>query len=248
MRYALLFLAAGAFAGGLFDAPYRGCIQDRSGVRFVYGLRSSFVVSDAVMNGATASACAADRVVVKMGDLMAISGRDGGVLSAHEAPSGPALFAFGDNGDRVIAYFPEHGAVLQWDGAKDEWSSFTLNLEGTVLAIAAANDELLLLHRRFDRLWLTRTRAEVLLAAEPVAGTAAAALLWSDGSMLLAGGSTLRLRKANGEEQDYEVTGEVSSLAHMGDGWVHVEAAGGRIAMERTPGGLRQYFLAGGAQ
>ena len=236
--------AGGAFAAGLLEAPYRGCILDGSGVRFVHGLRGSFAATESTLDGALSAACSDRYTVVKTQASMLVLDRGGNVVSSEQTPGGPALIAFNDRDEPAFAYLPEAREFRRW--ASERWSTIETPVNGDVLAIAAAGDTLVILRRRDERLWLTRTRDGAITADEPIHGSATAAMILPDGSVLLASGATLRLRTPEGVEREFEMPSAIRSMTLMSAGWIAVETESMRLAVERTADGLRHYLLSGG--
>src|SRR5688500_1361084 len=240
------FFAGGAFAAGLLEAPYRGCIVEGSSVRFVHGLRGSFAAIESALDGALSAACSVRYTVVKTIGSILMLDRAGHVVSSEEAPAGPALIAFDDRDEPAFAYLVEAREFRRWES--NRWTLMEPTIRGDVLAIAAAGDTLVVLHRQDAELWLTRTRDGAITANELVHGSATDAIILRDASLLLASGSTLRLRTPARVEREFEMPAAIRSMTRMSTGWIAVETDSGRVAVERTADGLRYYLLAGGTR
>ena len=241
-----VFFVGGVFAAGLLEAPYRGCIVEGSGVRFVHGLRGSFAATKSMMHGALSAACTDRYTVVKTMDSILVLDRAGNVVSSEETPGGGALIAFDDRDEPAFAYFVEAREFRRWES--NGWTLMEPTITGDVLAIAAAGDKLVVLQRQDAELWLTRTWDGALTANELVHGSATTAIILRDASLLLAFGSTLRLRTPASIEREFQMPAAIHSISHMSTGWIAVETESGRVAVERTADGLRYYLLAGRAK
>jgi hypothetical protein len=247
MKYLMLSLVAGPLlAAGWLETPRQGCVHDPgSGVRMVYGLRSNFVLGAPEWSGAVAAACSQRWLVVKTETaLMAVDER-GVILSAVEASGGGAVLGFGER-EAAYAFLAESRRLWRWSGG--EWEPVAFREHGEVLAVSGTSDSVAALVRRDGGVWLVKTRDGAVVHEELVSAEVTAALLWTDGAMLLAEGATLRMRDPRGLERLHEVPGPVQSVAAMGQAWVRVELNGLRLALERGADGERIHVLPGGAR
>jgi hypothetical protein len=165
------------------------------------------------------------------------------MLASRAAAGSAAVLGFGD---RAVYVHVPGGETLTWrDG---EWRILPLQVDGEVIALTGNEDSLALLVRRDDGVWLLHWRDGASLHSEPIAERASAAQIWTGGALLLADGATLRYRDASGIERTHDMGSEVRSLSAISDGWVQVELAGRRMALELAADGERFFVLPGGAR
>jgi hypothetical protein len=244
MKYMLVCIAALALAGDRIEAPYRGCVLAPSGeVRQVYGVRSSFISTEAVLHGAMSITCSGLRVVAKTRDALVILDRNGDLVHSQEVGEGPAWIALNGSGEPAWAWLSEKKVALSWTG--DAWTTSPVLFDGEVLGIAVRGEEWIAVQRRSDRLWLTRITRAGVSGDEPLVDRADYALPFPDGSVWLGRGTQLRLLAAGGDERVFVMPSPITSLTSINDGWIAVETESGTVAIEKTNHGVRQYRVAG---
>ena len=232
---ALLLGVALACAQPAIDPPVVGYFRNaRSLARPVHGVAGSFVLGpplDFTVLAATSSGLA---TVVKTPDrLLQIDGR--GRIVRRWAAEGTALLAFSEDGSSALAWLPATSQLLLWSEAPPPrrgtrlLSIDPLQIAGAVVSTGfLAGRRPAFLIQRDAGMWLAQlSPSGAFEREEPLAGVASPALLLPAGGILYGAGRELVLMAANGSERRLAVGGAVSSLAAMGDGWIHVALAGG---------------------
>jgi hypothetical protein len=172
------------------------------------------------------------------GEILAIAGRDDQQPGLPSPPwAGAAASMIGLNGDIPFDGEQPRLPLLPWR----KWHPLTTGLNGDI----PFNGEHLLLVRRDDGVWLVRFRNSEFANQEWIAGEARSAVLWSDGTMLLAGETTVTVRGPDGVDRVHDLGAAIRSIGALSDGWAHIELENRRLALELAPGGDRFYVLPG---
>jgi hypothetical protein len=220
----LLWLTACALAQGTLESARLGTMLDSAGAaRFVHGIAGSVTLSDPALNDVVAFGCARDRCLYKTADRIT----DGHQSSA--APAGGAIIASN------FVYFVDAQQFALWrDGAL---SPIALELNETVIALRRATAGVLdIAVRRDSGVTVLRVRladgASETIAQYPDA--TGPALLLPD-AILFADSATVILRRADGTEQRYALSGAQAFFA-ANDELVQIRTAEANFALRVTPG------------
>lgn len=239
---ALFFsLALPACAQQGLTAPTAGFIVDHSGaLRTVTGITQSFLVGDALRTGVLSAACTRSWCLAKTAtSLFATQNPDDVGTSA---PAGPALFSL--HNQSALIYLP---AVHQFAHFEDsqlqllDWS-----VEGEVLALRSTREGPQFAVRRADGVWIVALDGSI----ETSLPTGTTTVLLMEGMTLYSLPNSVVLRRADGSEVSFDLTGTIS-LSQIGENYIQVSTPGATYAL-RTDLGREQLSLlpelAGAAQ
>ncbi len=155
-----LALAAVVFAQTL-SSPQIGFIEDSGrAVRPVYGIAGNFLLGNAAPGLVVSSAASGKFLMIKTDSAIIARGRSGQIVASVNAPAGPALFSFLQDGTPGLAYLPAANELFQWTGAG--FQAVALDAVSAVISIASPDPaHAALIVQRGDGLWVLR----VLLAS-----------------------------------------------------------------------------------
>jgi hypothetical protein len=241
MRTAFIFtmLAVASWAQWQAGPPLAGCLLDeRGGLRRLWGVAGNFVVGELLAEGVVSAACPGGGAAIKLERELQLVDERGAVAGPWQAPPGPALFAYDAAGWPALVYFVQERILyrLHREGLEP-----LRPLEEETVALAWLDrDKALRAVRRAGRLELLEfvpddPASDVLVQTLPGDGPVIAL---ERGNLLIADGSRLLLRHADGSFRSYAMPDGVAGLRLMGDGWIEAELAGGsarlavRIARE----------------
>jgi len=164
-----------------------------------------------------------------------------------------ALLASSEDGSAALAWLPATSQLLLWSEAPPPRRGTRLltidplQIAGTVVSVGFRSGRRpALLIQRDAGMWLAQLSPSTgsFEREEPLAPVTSPALLLPAGGILYGAGRELVLMAANGSERRLAVGGAVSSLAAMGDGWIHVALAGGEhYALRLTNSELALYRI-----
>ncbi|MDQ2946023.1 MAG: hypothetical protein M3Y27_08795 [Acidobacteriota bacterium] len=205
--------------------PQLGWVRDaNSGLRPVTGIAANFIVGDCVTDGVISSAFSGSFGIVKTDASLSVLDRDGQTLFRMDADSGPALFAFSDDGAPAFVYLAQSQTLLKWNPDRLEPALFNLDSldlpNNPVQAIASpSQDRAAIVVKRPDGLWLVDLDLGTQTLLPGIEGPV---LLRNDGSLLYAGPQGLMLRQADRSEQPFEGSIAVATFELMSQDWVHI--------------------------
>ncbi len=249
----LLLAAALACAQPAIDPPVVGYFRDaRAVARPVYGVAGSFVLGAPLDFTVLAASSSGLATFVNTPDrLLQINER--GRIVREWVSHGTALLASSEDGSAALAWLPATSQLLLWSEAPPPRRGTRLltidplQIAGTVVSVGFRSGRRpALLIQRDAGMWLAQLSPSTgsFEREEPLAPVTSPALLLPAGGILYGAGRELVLMAANGSERRLAVGGAVSSLAAMGDGWIHVALAGGEhYALRLTNSELALYRI-----
>lgn len=215
-------LATVVLAQRVIVPPQLGWVRDaNSGLRPVTGLAANFILGDSVTDGVVSSAFSGSFGIVKTDVALSVLDRDGQTVFRRDTDTGPALFAFSDDGAPAFVYLTQSQALLKWKTDRLEPAPFNVEgLAGDVQSIASpVRDRAAIVVKRDDGLWLVDPD---LGTQSFLPGVEGPVLLRNDGSLLYAGPQGLMLRQTDRSEQPLDSSIAVATFELMGKDWVHI--------------------------
>ena len=249
-----LSIAAGlAWAQTTLTPPQAGFIQDSAdSLRPVYGIAGNFLLGDAMVAGVVSAAYSGWYGLIKTGSALVVIDGTGSITATHDAPEGPALFAFARNGEPALVYLPSANALLVWNAGSFEVAPLdpaTLGA-GVVLSIASPDPRhaAMIVQRDDDGLWDVRIQlaAGAVDAQTALPGAAPPVLMLATGDLLYTDANGVVIRKPDGSERFVAVPlRDTFTLHQMGDGWIQLRdsAAGQQFTIRITENRERFYQL-----
>ncbi len=235
------FVALLAWAQSATEAPRIGFMQDAGGsVRPVLGVTANFVLGDSIAEGVISAAFSGMFGMVKTDSTLLVMDRQGVVLSVMDAPPGPALFAFSQEGKPALVYFLGTSSLMRWqDGT-------SLNVDG-VLSIAALDSSgAAMIVQRDGGLWHVRISLDTgaVESQTLIPDATAPVLLLANGDLLFADATGIVIRKPDGTAKHIDARlPAVFSFQQLGAGWVQLlDSSGQRQLAVRTVENLEQVY------
>jgi len=219
-----------AWAQSGLTPPQIGYVRDRaSNVRPLLGISGNFWLGDAVASHVLSAASSGKASILKTTGMLHVLDALGHPIGRGWIGYGPAVFAFTPSGGPALAWLPESGHLLLWNGLRFEPARVNpADLHGTVVSLAAPGpDRASFVINRDGQLWRVdiSIRDGAILFAAALPGATAPALLFDDGSLLYTGSSALILRDSQGTERTVPFTGTPVQMAPMGRDWVLIETS-----------------------
>ena len=245
-------LLAGAFAAGPsglaqpgLTPPQIGFLRDSAHqVRPLLGISGNFWLGDAVAADVVSAASSGSASMLKTSHRLLVLNALGHPVGRAWTATGPALFAFTPAGAPALAWLPDSGELLRWNGLRFEATPVSATcLNGAVVSLAAPDSSrAAFVVARDGQLWrvdISLFDGAVLFAAN-LPGASAPALLFDDGALLYAGQSALVLRDPQGDERAIPFTGSAVEFTPMGRDWILLEnlLPPGRLALRLSTGAL----------
>lgn len=257
MRAALFFvlLTATTLAAGDLRAPHVGYVGDRDGgLRPVFGLGGNFIVGEPAAHGVRSAVFSGGFGLIHAGNELLLVNSALEVLSRAALPASGALLAVSADGRTAAAYLTETEELCRFAPPRAlELSCHPLHPEGIVQSIGIASGLFTSLAiQRGEDLWLAlvnpatgRTVRETLLP-----GVSPPVLLLAGEDLLYSRDGEIVLRRAGTAETKVPLPVQVERFDAMGDGWVHMRAAGDASswAVRIKGDGIELYRLPGGGQ
>jgi hypothetical protein len=228
-------LFAGAFAAAQsgraqsgLTPPQIGFLRDSvQNVRPLLGISGNFWLGDAVAANVVSAASSGNASMLKTKDSLCVLNALGHPVGSAWTATGTALFAFTTAGAPALAWLPDSGELLRWNGTGFKPTpASAADLDGAVVSLAAPDSSSAAFAvQRDGQLWrvdISLLDGGVLFAAN-LAGAAAPALLFDDGTLLYAGKAALVLRGPQGQERTIAFTGSAVEFTPMGQDWILVE-------------------------
>ncbi len=238
---ALLSISA-AWAQTSLAPPQVGFIRDSgNALRPVYGIAGNFVLGPAASTGVVSAAFSGSFGWVKTDSTLLVTDRLGQALTSMDAPAGPALFAFSQDGAPSLALFAGTNALIQWNAGT--FQQVATLYASTVVSIASPDvDHAALVVQRDDGLWDVRL---LLATGETVSQTAlpglrAPVLMLATGDFVYTDADGVVVRKTDGVELHIcTPLPESFAFQQMGDGWIQL----GKYVVRITAGREQSYAL-----
>lgn len=254
MRVLLTFLLVAATLGAqsALEPPQVGFILDgHRHLRAVSGLAGNFLLGGAAGAGVVSAAFSGAFGLLKSESALLVIDKRGHAIAKGDAPPGPALFAFSENGEPALAYFEHTNALSVWDGHRFrpvELDAASLAAKA-VLTIAAPNSkQAALIVERENGLWELRVQVAsgAVMSQMALPGVSAPVLRLPGGDLVYRDTHGVVLRRQDGSEKHIAAHLPRSlAFSQMGEGWVQVtDLASGRLfAVSVHPGRERYYVL-----
>lgn len=250
-----LILAAPTWSQTL-SPPAIGFVQDGAHqVRPVHGVAGNFVVGSGAPQFAVTSASSGSFHLIKTDSALLTLDPRGQIIASMNAPDGPALFAFSQDGTPSLAYLASTNTLLQWTGAGFEAATFHPAFAGNGAVVCIASPDVahaaFLLQRR-DGLWDLRVSLATgdVDAQSALMGVNAPALMLPSGAIVFAAdlrrsGQSIVIRRPDGSETRLPAElPDAISFQQMGDGWVELRGLGAHpLAIRTATGHERVYRL-----
>jgi hypothetical protein len=128
-----MFLVGGAAAAQIAPAHVGYVVDDKNGLRRVFGVAGAFTIGPVIEEGVASAAFSGASLVLKKDAALLVDGR------RFDAPGGPAVVNFDASGRVSEVFFPDAGQLWTWRGAGFEACSAA----GVVSDIAVRGDELI---------------------------------------------------------------------------------------------------------
>jgi len=226
----LLLASTLAAAQAGLTPPRIGFLRDSTGnVRALLGISGNFWLGAPVVGSAVSLASSGKASMLKTGESLRVLNALGHPLGRDWIASGPALFAFTPSGAPALAWLPDSGHLLRWNGLRFEPARTNLSeLDGLVVSLAAPEPaRAAFVVQRDQQLWridLSLFDGAILFAAA-LPGASAPALLLPDGSLVYTGKSAMILRDPEGHERTIAFNLAPVQFIPMGHDWILIETS-----------------------
>jgi hypothetical protein len=249
----LILLTAATLGAGDVRAPQVGYFGDRDGkLRPVFGLGGNFIVGDPAAHGVRSAAFSGGFGLIHASNELFLVNSALEILSRAAMPASGALLAVSADGRSAAAYLTETEELCHFAPPRAwELSCHPLRSEGVVHSIGVASGLFTSLAiQRSEDLWLVlvnpvtgRTVRETLLP-----GVSPPVLLLAGEDLLYSRDGEIVVRHAGAAETRLPLPVRVERFEAMGEGWIHLRAAGGHsswavrvngdtVELHRLPGG-----------
>jgi hypothetical protein len=247
---ALSFISTAAWAQHALAPPQVGFIQvgflgdSRREIRPVIGLAGNFLVGRAASTGIVSAAFSGSFGMLKSDSAITVIDQHGRAMARADAPPGPALFAFSENGSPALVYLEKSKTLRVWNGRQ-----FQPDIDETVLSIASLSSTRgALIVQRENGLWRlgVELATGAIVSQMALPGVIAPVLMLPGGGIVYRDAHEVAVRREDGSEKRIAAHLPVSlGFGQMGNGWVQVtDLASGRVfAVNVQPGHERFYFL-----
>jgi hypothetical protein len=230
-RFTATVLLAGALVAAQGPRPPQiGFVSDGNhNFRPIFGISGTFWLGNVVAVDVVSAASSGNAAIFKTQDHLRVLDSLGHPLGHVSAAFGPALFAFSSTGAPALAWLPDSGELLRWNGVQFErMPGIAASLDGSVVSLAAPNSSTAAFVVRRDRqLWrvdISLLDGGVVFAAN-LPGVSAPVLLFDDGTLLYQGHSALVVRNPQGVERSIAFAGAAVQFIPMGQDWMLIESS-----------------------
>ena len=247
---ALLGITVAGWAQSALGPPRLGFIQDHGAVCPLNGIAGNFLPGKAAATGIVSAAFSGSFGFLKWDAALAVIDKQGHQILKVSAPTGPALFAFSENGSPALAYLEHGGSLRVWDGHRlqpVQLNAAALRAQ-PVVAIAAPDSKLaMFIVQREDGLWQLgiRLATGAVVSQMALPGVTAPVLPLATGDLVYRDGHGVVIRHQDGSEKRIAAhLPKNVAFSQMAEGWVQVtDLPTGRLSAVSVQPGLERYYL-----